>query len=287
MRVTFPSVDLLESSTWEVARTALADDLRAAQAAINTTWDVAHNVDGTQRAAAFGTALGQASGNLSEQPTGLTVVNDGFLYFVKDYGHLVRWDGAAGVWKFAPGDVGNGFFRPFGIAPQEVGWGLCDGSGYTYLVVGGATLTTATFTTPNLTGNPRTYLASSAGYTGAIDAAVAPGATTGSAGSHNHGGGTSTDGSHNHGGATGASSAGVRIATVTPGSSTVQTAGAGFVAAAGTAVGAVDDGVQTHPISSDGSHAHTINSDGSHTHSVSVDATGKTASLGMVIYFRR
>lgn len=71
----------------------------------------------------------------------------GLIGFVSDYGHMVRWTGS--VWQFAPGDGGSGYMVLFGVAPQAVGWGLCDGSTYSYLVVG-ATLTTANYTTPNV-----------------------------------------------------------------------------------------------------------------------------------------
>lgn len=81
---------------------------------------------------------------LANQP-GPRQIKAGGIGFVSDYGHMVRWTGS--VWEFAPGDPGNGYVVPFAVAPQGVGWGLCDGSAYAYLVVGGATLTTANFTT--------------------------------------------------------------------------------------------------------------------------------------------
>lgn len=110
-----------------------------------------------------------AAGNnvfaVADQPT-LTASDEGFVGYVSDYGHTVRWDGT--VWRFAPGDVGNAFFRSCPVAPQDSAfWGLCDGSIYNYLVLA-TTLTTAAFTTPNLSGTP-TYLRSGA-YTGTITA---------------------------------------------------------------------------------------------------------------------
>jgi hypothetical protein len=81
-------------------------------------------------------------------PTTLTVQDEGYVTSIDDYNHVVRWTGT--TWRFQPGDVGNGFFRQFpaGLPPQEMGWQLCDGSTTAYLVVGGATLQTALFTTP-------------------------------------------------------------------------------------------------------------------------------------------
>lgn len=131
---------------------------------------------------------------LAGQPA-LAAGDAGYVAFVTDYGHFVRWTGT--VWEFAPGDVGNGFFRAFAITPQEVGWGLCDGSSYTYLVVGGATLTTGSITTPNLSGTAA-YLKAGGAYTGTIAAAsgasgsTAPGIT----------GSTASESSHTHTGTT-------------------------------------------------------------------------------------
>lgn len=192
MRVALDHPSDIETSDWETARTMLADDLRRLQTTINRTWDVAHNVDGTQRSASFGDILGQAQGTQAEQPTGLTIDNDGMLFFVTDFGHLVRWDGPLGMWKFAPGDVGNGFFRDYAITPQESGWVLCNGAVTTYLVVGGATLTTANFTTPNLSGSPA-YKKSAAAYagitgvSGATDAGTTGTGTTGTGTTSNDG----------------------------------------------------------------------------------------------------
>jgi hypothetical protein len=109
-------------------------------------------------------------GTLAAQPS-FGVSDAGKLYMVSDYGHLVRWTGTA--WEFAHGDPQNGFFEVRAFAPQGVGWQLCDGSATDYLTVGGVTLTATPFTTPNAVAG--TFLKALAVYTGAIDAAVAPG----------------------------------------------------------------------------------------------------------------
>jgi hypothetical protein len=75
-----------------------------------------------------------------------TRFEEGTVLSIDDYNHQVRWTGT--TWRFQVGDVGNGFYRIFAVPPQEMGWQLCDGSTTAYLVVGGATLTTALFTTP-------------------------------------------------------------------------------------------------------------------------------------------
>jgi hypothetical protein len=196
------------------------------------------------------------------QPT-LGLLDEGYLGFVTDFNHFVRWTGT--VWAFAAGDVGNKFFRDFAGTPQETGWQLSDGTATTYLVVGGATLTTANFTTPNLTGTPA-YRKSIAAYTGAITAATAPGisgpGSTGNAGSHTTTGHTlGADFTHGHGTNTSTATA--------PG-------GTGFVVQV-LSVGAIELSLVCDAT---GDHAHSIGS-------VTADATGEPAHLGTLAFFRR
>lgn len=87
--------------------------------------------------------------SLADIPTTLTQGDAGLLVgLLTPYNHLLQWTGE--LWRFAPGDVGNGFVRTFaaGIAPQEPGWQLCDGTTTTYLIVGASVLRTQAFTTP-------------------------------------------------------------------------------------------------------------------------------------------
>lgn len=133
---------------------------------------------------------------LADQVT-LAAADAGYIAFVTDYGHLVRWSGT--VWEFAPGDVGNKFRRDFMGAPQEVGWQLMNGDATTYLTVGAATLTATAFTTPNLTATPA-FHKSIAAYTGAITAAGGASATEAG---HTHAAGavsgsTASESSHTH-----------------------------------------------------------------------------------------
>lgn len=167
MRVVFHDLDIIAGSTWDLAKGYLREELDKLASTINTAWDVSHNVDGTQRSSSLSTVLGQVTGTLAEQPTGLGVNDDALLFFVSDFGHMVRWNGPLNKWEFAPGDPGNGFFADFAIVPQTTGWFLCDGSATTYLTVGGAALGSSSFTTPNLNGTP-TYRKSAGTYTGAL-----------------------------------------------------------------------------------------------------------------------
>lgn len=93
----------------------------------------------------LGSFQGAAVGLLAAQPTALTAADAGRLYYVTDFGHCCRWDGAQ--WTFAPGDPGNGFVSDHAFAPQEVGWQLSNGAATTYLTVGGTTLTETAFLT--------------------------------------------------------------------------------------------------------------------------------------------
>lgn len=65
-------------------------------------------------------------------PTDLSGGDLGVLIFLADYGHLLRWDGAA--WEWGPGDDGSGYIQDFLVDPG-VGWVLCDGATSDYLTV--------------------------------------------------------------------------------------------------------------------------------------------------------
>jgi hypothetical protein len=99
-----------------------------------------------------------------------------YLFYVTDYGHLLRWNGAG--WEWAPGEEGRaGEISLFAVAPTGNGWKLCDGTGddgnpgtnIAYLKSDG---TTANVVIPNLTAGA--YLKAGAAYGGAVNPAVAP-----------------------------------------------------------------------------------------------------------------
>lgn len=218
MRLILPELTDIETSDWPKAKTALGHLLRRWQAAINTTWEVSHHVDGTQISASKGKILGQLTGTLAEAQTLTpTTSDDGMLVFITDFGHLVRWTGTA--WAFAPGESGSGYFQDFAITPQASGWVLCNGSVTTYLVVGGAALSETSFTTPNLTGTPA-YRKSIAAYTGVINAKQAPAATgTGTTG-------TGTTGTDITGtGTTGTGVTGIRVGNIAAGTGALSATG--------------------------------------------------------------
>ncbi len=153
---------------------------------------MAHNVDGSQSTGSLGDGA-FIHGTLAEQPTTLDASNDGLLFYVNDYGHVVRYNASSNAWQFAPGDSGSGYFQDFAITPQAPGWALCDGSSVNYLVVGGAALATASITLPNLTGTPA-YRKSAVAYAAIV---AASGSTaTGTTGTGTSGG-QSNDHSHN------------------------------------------------------------------------------------------
>jgi hypothetical protein len=87
-------------------------------------------------------------GGSSSIPTDLGLNDVGFLLFVADYNHLLRWNGMA--WEFAPGDNGNGYVVQAAALPAPYGWVLSSGAQTTKLTLG--TRVTATrVTTPALT----------------------------------------------------------------------------------------------------------------------------------------
>lgn len=210
---------------------------------------------------AVNTAVGVNSFPFAGQPT-LGAGDVGFLGFVTDYGHWVRWTGT--IWQFAPGETGNGFFRDFAIVPQEAGWQLCDGSATDYLVVGAAALTVTAITPPNLAGAPA-YRKSAAAYSGAPVAASAPGIT----------GTTAAEAAHTHN----VPAQNNLLSAVNSGSLTFpQGAGANVTVA---------DSPHTHtttvPTQNTGggtAHAHGAGS-------LAVDATAEPAHLAVLPYFRR
>lgn len=110
---------------------------------------------------------GTFAGALSDIPA-LGGNDSGFLFFVTDYGHLLRWDGSA--WGWGPGDPGSGYFQDFAIPPGTPGWHACDGSNAPYLKSDG-TLGTATL--PN-TAAFDSYRKIGASYLSGIDAATNP-----------------------------------------------------------------------------------------------------------------
>lgn len=290
MRIAFSSLGDIESSTWDAAKGPLIDDLLRLQSTINKTWDVAHHPDGSQRGLTDGLALGIIVGTLAEQPTGLTPEEDGLLYFVTDYGHLVRWNGSLAVWKFGPGDPGNGYFADYAITPQAVGWALCDGSATNYLVVGASALTTAAITLPDLvtTGVYRR----GGVYTGVVAGAVAAGLTisgslnTSSNGAHTHtvSGATANEAAHTHGAGTYITNDGSNVidavnagAGINP-SDSAHTHNVTGTSGAGSAH---NHGAGTLAGDSNGAHIHTISPTGT------TDTAARPPTLVTAPYFRR
>jgi hypothetical protein len=99
----------------------------------------------------------------------------GYLGWLSDYLHPVRWTGA--TWQFFGSD--NNYFSVRPGTPQGGAWALCDGSTTKYLTLG-ATLTETNFTTPDLVSTPA-YFKSIAAYTGTVNAkggATAAGSTS-------------------------------------------------------------------------------------------------------------
>lgn len=196
---------------------------------------------------------------LAVQPT-LAAGDANSFWLVTDYAHLVYWDGAA--WQWADGDR-PGRFGDFDSDPG-IGWGLCDGSTYTALVVG-ATLTTRNIVTPDLKGTPA-YKKSAAAYTGTLKAASG---TTG----------TGTTGT----GTTGTANTGDTSVAHT------HSPGAGVLGGTQPAVGAWDTSVVSTGMSANDPHHHSV--PGLSVPGLSVPALGvgslDMARLDVLPYVRR
>lgn len=231
---------------------------------------------------AINAAVGVNSFTLAGQPA-LGPADAGFLGFVTDYGHFVKWNGV--VWSFAPGDVENGFRRDFAIVPQGVGWQLMDGTATDYLVVGGAALTTLPYVTPNLTGNPA-YPKSAAAYTGAIVPANAPAMTgqTADESAHTHvvpDQNTADESAHTHnvpGQNAQIVSGGVGANTESAAPTTPLTAG---VVAVNTGAGTAHH----HDVPSQATQAGSAHHHAAGT--LAADATGEPVHVGWLPYWRR
>jgi hypothetical protein len=113
-------------------------------------------------------AAGTFSAARASFPSDLGVNDAGFLFYIDDYAHFARWDGTA--WRLTDG--GGGYFVGSAIA-LGTGYQLCDGTTTDYVVDNTTNLAVSSFTTPNLAGNPNTYMGSGT-YTGTINSLTLP-----------------------------------------------------------------------------------------------------------------
>lgn len=97
----------------------------------------------------------------------LKAADAGFLWYVSDYAHVLRWTGTG--WEFV--DEMGGYVAWRVIAADGSGWQLCDGSATHYLHVTGGVASEVAHTTLNMTGSP-TYLKMGAAYGAAINVAT-------------------------------------------------------------------------------------------------------------------
>jgi hypothetical protein len=67
----------------------------------------------------------------------LGTADAGYLVWVTDYEHVLRWSGT--VWTFGPGDAGGGYVAYFLAAPNGNGWVLVNGTATTILKADGTT----------------------------------------------------------------------------------------------------------------------------------------------------
>lgn len=163
---------------------------------------------------------------LASQPS-LAASDAGYVGFVTDYRHLVYWTGTAWIFLDEPG--GRLESR---VADPGAGYQLCDGSSIGVLTVG-ATLTTTSVTTPNLSGTAA-YLKSASSYSATVHAAsgsTASGSTgTGTTGSSTTGTGTTGTGTTGTG-TTGTGTTGTGSFTGQPSNTVTVQSGSGATVA--------------------------------------------------------
>lgn len=113
---------------------------------------------------------------LASKPSPSVLYDVGYLFYATDYSHLFRWSGITWI---RLNDTSL-YIKGFQIAPTQSGWGLCDGSTYTYSKDDG---TTGSITTPNLTSVAK-FIKYGSTYISSIAAAaptIGGGSLTGSA----------------------------------------------------------------------------------------------------------
>jgi hypothetical protein len=104
----------------------------------------------------------------ANRPTDLGANDAGFLWYVSDYAHLLRWTGTG--WEFV--DEMGGWVAWRVVAPDGNGWQLCDGSATHYLHVSAGAVSEVAHTPLTLTGGY--YPKFGAAYGGALNASTTP-----------------------------------------------------------------------------------------------------------------
>lgn len=202
-------------------------------------------------------ALGQMQAARADAPSDLGANDVGFLLYVSDFFHTVRWDGAAWQWACGCRPTQRG---DFAVAPGD-GWVLCDGSASSYLSgVGTNALTATAIVLPNIPNG--TFYKSLSPYTGAVDAAVAPGIS----------GSTANESAHTH-----------DVDPPNTQSNSNEGVGAPDVLMAGAdypLLHAHSTNIASFASGAGSAHAHSVGS-------LAVDSAGRPPSSGWLPYFRR
>lgn len=190
----------------------------------------------------------------------LGTAETGALVEVTDFRHILRWTGTA--WEWGPGEDGGHAIHLMPVDPDPTtGWGLCDGTTYSYLRKDG---TTANFATPDLIGAGAEAFMRLGDTVAGPTAAVASGFTQPTIS---------------------VAATGVSTQSATTGVSTGGPSGTTDATLIGTPVAS---GSHTHSITDTG-HSHGV-TDPTHSHTASagaVDATGEPRKYTGRPWFRR
>ena len=90
-----------------------------------TFWETNRTVYYVAIASAWKYASGMMATTQAGLPADLGLNDAGFLAFVTDYGHLLRWSGSA--WTWGPAEGGSGYVQGF-LSDPGTGWALCNGA---------------------------------------------------------------------------------------------------------------------------------------------------------------
>lgn len=105
-----------------------------------TFWETDRTVYYVVVSAAWKYSTGIMATTQAGLPADLGLNDAGFLAFVTDYGHLLRWSGTA--WTWGPAEGGSGYVQGF-LSDPGAGWALCNGATVNRLNAAG-TLTSVT-----------------------------------------------------------------------------------------------------------------------------------------------
>lgn len=134
LKIAEPDIRAVRIDTYSLR--GLAADHRYAIFEASDRNYVAWASDGTSWLYSYG-IQSRTQAQLAALAATLGTTDAGYLVWVTDYEHVLRWSGT--VWTFGPGDAGGGYIAHFLAAPNGNGWVLVNGAATTILKADGTT----------------------------------------------------------------------------------------------------------------------------------------------------